>query len=272
MANIVSDYSDGIPRVSACLLDPRGEVIFERDAQRVYYSASTIKLGVMIAAMQLVDAGELDLRQTMTSTQTFLSGVAGAGEYTFDPEETDPGMAPLGEDMELLEVIRRMIVVSSNEATNMIASLVGVDRVTEAFASCGALQTKMERIFGDYAALNDGRSITTTAYDLAKTMHAVTSGQAAGVESTKVMVEILEQQEFPRIGTAVKAVRPEMTWGSKSGSVTGICHDVAFFHEGSHTAEAYSFAVCTRAFGKEQGTEAIKAMSSFLLQTREFKV
>lgn len=270
MANIVSDYSDGIPRVSACLLDPAGQVVFERDAHRIYYSASTIKLGVMIAAMQLVDEGVLDLNQPLISTQTFLSGVEGAGPYTFDPEETDLGMAGLGEEMTLLEVIRRMIVVSSNEATNMVASLIGVQRVTQAFASCGATQTKMERIFGDYAALSEGRSITTTAYDLAKTMHAVISGNAAGAASTKIMIEILKEQEFPRIGTAVKAERPDLTWGSKSGSVTGICHDVAFFHPGQSFVDSHSLAVCTRAFGKEQGTESIEALSSMLLQTREF--
>lgn len=270
MANIVSDYSDGIPRISSCLLDARGNIVVERDSARVFYSASTIKLGVMIAAMQMVDAGELNLGQPMVSTQTFRSGVPGSGDYTFDPEEVDPGMAPLGETMDLLEVIRRMIVVSSNEATNMIAQLIGVSRVTEAFVSCGTRSTTMGRIFGDYAALNAGLSIETTAYDLAKTMHAVISGQAAGPQSTKIMVEILQEQEFPQIGTAVSQVRPDFSWGSKSGGVTGISHDVAFFHPRGQVQKAHSLAVCTRAYTREQGNEAIEAAASMILQTREF--
>lgn len=270
MASIVSDYSDGIPRISSCLLDAQGQIVVERDSARIFYSASTIKLGVMIAAMQMVDSGELALDQRMISTQTFLSGIPGAGAYTFDPEEVDAGMAPLGETMKLHEVIRRMIVVSSNEATNMIAQLIGVSRVTEAFKSCGTRNTVMGRIFGDYAALNAGLSIETTAYDLAKTMHAVISGQAAGPQSTDIMVQILKDQEFPRIGTAVAQLHPAFSWGSKSGGVTGISHDVAFFHSGDHVGNAHSLAFCTRAYTREQGNEAIKAAASLILQTREF--
>jgi beta-lactamase class A len=56
----------------------------------------------------------------------------------------------------LREVLRRMIVVSSNEATNMAVELVGLDAVREALAVCGAPSSKMERLFGDLEGLARG--------------------------------------------------------------------------------------------------------------------
>ncbi|WGM20445.1 class A beta-lactamase-related serine hydrolase [Paenarthrobacter sp. OM7] len=269
MDSIISDYSDGIPTVSSCLIDPHGRIVAERDAEKVFYSASTIKLGVLIAAMQLVDSGQLNLDQPMVSTQTFVSGIEGAGPYTFDPEEVDPGMAPLGETMPLREVLKRMIVVSSNEATNMVAQLIGIETVTAAFASCGTRNTSMGRLFGDYAALNEGLTITTTALDLARTMHAVTSGRAAGPESTRLMIEFLEQQDDRVIGAVVAELQPGARWGSKSGSVTGIYHDVAFIVRGRDAADAHSLAICTRAFHEPQGRESIQAVASGMLQVTD---
>lgn len=267
--NVVSDYSDGIPSISYCLIDGAGAVVAERDAHKVYYSASTIKLGVLIAAMQHVDAGKLDLEQPVISTQTFVSGIAGVGEYTFDAEECDAGMAPLGESMPLREVLRRMITVSSNEATNMAAALIGVDAVTAAMRSCGAAQSVMGRLFGDYAALNAGRSITTTAYDLAVLMRSVVSGTAAGTSSTNFMLEVLRAQEYKHIGASALAIDPQVDWGSKSGGVTGISHDVAFVNTTGNVAEAHVLAICTRAFTREEGEANVERAAHLLLRVNQ---
>lgn len=265
MNNVVSDYSDGIPSLSLCLIDPQGNVVAERDAHKEYYSASAIKLGVLVAAMQRVDAGTLDLDQQLVSTQTFSSVIPGAGEYSFDPEEVDPGMAPLGQNMSLREVLRRMIVVSSNEATNMVAQMIGVDQVTEAVAEIGAKNTVMGRLFGDYAALKAGRSITTTAFDLALLMRAVTTGAAAGKASTEFMLEVLQAQQYQYIGAVVSALNPKVQWGSKSGTVTGISHDVAFIAPDGDIAASYVLAICTRAFTEEEGAEAVRSVAALTL-------
>ncbi|MBJ2119471.1 serine hydrolase [Arthrobacter sp. MSA 4-2] len=260
--SIVSDYSDGVPHISYCLITFDGEVIAESGADTPVYAASTIKLAVLIAALRAVDAGKLRLSQQLSSRLTFRSSAPGGGTFSFeqDPDETDDGMPPAGRPVSLREVLRRMIVVSSNEATNMAVELVGLDAVRGALAVCGASSSKMERLFGDLEGLAAGLTQQTTARDLTAIMSAIVTGRAAGRSSTRFMVELLRAQEYSLIGPALPA---EARWGSKSGWVTGIRHDVAFVqpYGGTDPMGGFILAVCTRAYGEAEATTAIGALS-----------
>ncbi|MHA7263452.1 serine hydrolase [Arthrobacter sp. TMN-37] len=258
--SIVSDYSDGVPFISYCLTTLDGEVTAENGADDPVYAASTIKLAVLIAAMRAVDAGRLRLSQQLISRRTFTSSAPGGGTFDFEPGEIDDGMPPAGRQVSLREVLRRMIVVSSNEATNMLVELVGLDAVREALAVCGAGSSKMERLFGDLEALEAGLTQQTTARDLTVIMSAIVTGRAAGRSSTRFMVELLRAQEYSLIGPALPA---EARWGSKSGWVTGIRHDVAFVQPcaGTDPTGGFILAVCTRAYGEAEATAAIGALS-----------
>lgn len=168
--------------------------------------------------------------------------------------------------MPLREVVRRMIAVSSNEATNLVVELVGLPAVNAALRRCGAVSSKMERLFGDLEGLAAGLTQETTAADLGAVMAAVINGRAAGPESTRLMLEFLRAQEYGVIGPALPG---GTDWGSKSGWVTGIRHDVAFVQPSG--TDGYIFSVCTRAYGEYEATAAISALSviAWDLCTRE---
>lgn len=256
---VVSAYSDGVAVISYCLLDKDGAVLAERGADTKFYAASTIKLAVLVAALRMVDGGLLSLEQTLASRHSFPSRIPAAGEFSFVPDEIDAGMPPVGEPMPLRDVLRRMITVSSNEATNMTVALTGFDAVNEALRICGAASSKMERIIGDVAALEAGFTHEITARDLAAVLRAIVGGQAAGPDSTQLMIDFLRAQEFGIIGLAV----PAADWGSKSGWVTGIRHDAAFLVPGGGTrADSCILAVCTRAYEEDAAEEAIQAVSA----------
>lgn len=247
------------PTIAFSLLDEQGQSVASRASDRVFYAASTIKLGVLIAAMQQVDAGELYLESTLESKHEFVSRIAGAGTFAFVPDEIDHGMPPVGQHMSIREALHRMIVVSSNEATNMLVEILGFDAVNEVFAATGAQATKMTRMIGDYAAREAGFTHVTTAADLAKIMRAIVTGEVASAESTAVMLGFLQDQEFPVIA---EALGTDATWGSKSGWVDYIHHDVAFVRfEGGPTQY---LAVCTEGLWVDQATEAIRAIASQL--------
>jgi beta-lactamase class A len=74
------------------------------------------------------------------------------------------------------------------------------------------------------------------------------------------VLDLLRAQEYSLIGPALPAAA---RWGSKSGWVTGIRHDVAFAQpcEGSDPSEGFILAVCTRAYAEEEATTAIAALS-----------
>ena len=260
---ITSDYSDGVPTISYCLTDMAGQVLAERNAGVTFYSASTIKLAVLVAAMRAVERGELSLDQPVVSTHTFTSGAGSREQFSFDPEEYDAGMPPEGSTTTLGTVLGRMITVSSNEATNLALQLLGFPAVNAALAFCGADESVMERLIGDIDALRAGLTHRVSARDLARIMHTIVTGKAARADLTEMMLGWLRAQEYPVIGTEVQAVASGSGWGSKSGWVTGIQHDVAFVvPPGDPLSAGYILAVCTRGYEEADAAEAIRTVAA----------
>lgn len=255
---VSSAYSDGVPQISFLALGAAGRVLASRSPDTVFYAASTIKLAVLLAAARQVDAGRLSLRQPVTVKDSFPSRVPGAGDFRFDADETDAGMPPAGAAIELAEAMGRMVYASSNSGTNLVLELTGMDAVADALQLCGAESSRLERLISDHAARDAGFTHETTAADLVRIMRTIVSGAAASPASTRFMLEQLRRQQHPVIGTAV----PHGTdWGSKSGWVDGIHHDVAFV--GTPGEErSYVLAVCTRGYGQDEAMEAIRAVAS----------
>jgi beta-lactamase class A len=239
-----------------------GNVLAERCADARFYSASTIKLGVLLAVIRAVERGELTLDQQLASTHTFTSAAGNGAAFSFDPEEFDGGMPPTGTLLPLREVLSRMISVSSNEATNMAVGLVGLAAVNAALQACGAASSRMERLIGDLDALAAGLTHEVTARDLVALMRAIRGGSAAGPEHTDLMLGWLAAQEFPIIGAELDTAGVGAAWGSKSGWVTGIQHDVAYIVTADCGSSAgYLLAVCTRGFDDADASEAIRTVS-----------
>lgn len=255
---VFSHYSNGVPGISYLAMDSGGQVLASRGPDDVVYSASTIKLAVLVAAMRQVDSGLLGLDQPVMVKDRFPSLIPGAGDFTFHDDEQDPGMPSAGNAVTLAEALGRMVFASSNSGTNMVLELTGMETVAEVLHFCGAKSSKLERLISDHAARDAGFTHLTTAADLVRIMRAITSGAAAGPESTRFMLEQLRRQEHPVIGAAL----PMGTdWGSKSGWVDGIHHDVAFVGPPGGP-DSYVLAVCTWGFEQRQAVEAIESIAA----------
>jgi len=250
-------HSDGVPVVGFQVRRAGGEVLASRDADADFYAASTVKLAVLAAAARALDAGELSLEQEVASTDTFRSQVPGAPDYRIEPDDLDPGMPPPGTLMPVGLVIERMVVVSSNEATNMVIDLVGLDACNRALGDAGAAASVVGRRYSDLAAEARGDSHRTTAADLAALMSAVVTGRLAGPERTAWMLDLLGRQTDRQLTAAVPDDVPH---GSKSGWVDGIRHDVAFV--GEPGPDALVVAVCTRGYDEPQAEETLKALGA----------
>lgn len=252
--------SDGVPAVSFQVTDRAGTVLAERAPDREFYAASTVKLAVLVAAMRAVDDGTLALDQELTSMHRFTSAAPGGSEFRMDEDDLDSGMPPEGSPISLHDVLWRMVAVSSNEATNMAVGLVGLDAVADAFALCGAGRSAMQRLICDLEGRASGLTHRVTAGDLAAVVRAVITGRAASPKSTDVMVSMLEAQQIAYLGDGL----PEGTrFGSKSGWVQGIQHDVAFVAPSGDLEgpETYVIAVCTRGYQEDDAAELLAAVS-----------
>ena len=263
----VTRYSDGRPVVAYVLLDEHGRSVAERNADVIFYAASTIKLAVLLAVMCAVDAGEVALDETLLCAHRFSSGVH-APDFTMAPEDADPLYPAAGSRLPISELLGMMISRSSNEATNVLVERIGLSAVADALQQRGASSSKMERRFGDVAAADAGLTNEISARDGARIMRCIVAGASTTPNSTGFMRGLLIGQEHLRIGAVVPA---GIMWGSKSGDVAGIEHDVAFVGDTKASGAARSvhyLAVCTRGYDPEQGRELIQSTASALLAGR----
>jgi beta-lactamase class A len=258
-------HSDGVPVVAYRIARASGEVLAARNDDLDFYAASTVKLAVLVAAARALDAGAATLDETCTATRTFTSQVPGAGEYTIEPDDVDAGLPPDGTPMPLGDVIERMIVVSSNEAANMVVERVGLPAVHQALSDAGATSSVFGRKYSDLAAEQAGASHRTTAADLCLLMSALVTGSLAGPGRTAWMCELLGRQTHRQLTAAVPAPGEPgaVPFGSKSGWVDGIRHDVAFV--GEPGPGALVIAVCTRGYAEQPAEETLKSLGALTL-------
>jgi beta-lactamase class A len=218
--------SDGMVSVVARVCgedEPR--VSIDPDAR--HYSASVMKLPILVAAHRLAERGALDLDRLVRVRNEFASQCPGQ-RFSLDPgEDSDPETwAALGTEVPLRDVLHRMVTVSGNLATDLVLDEVGVAEVATVLAEAGCSQrTAIVRGIEDYAARDAGIDNLITADDMARLLVALAEGRLAGPEASAACEATLRAQEY-RAG--IPAGLPGgLVVGNKTGWIDGVNHDVA---------------------------------------------
>lgn len=266
LGGFTTAYSDGVPVVSYALVDHDGRILRQYDAERPYYSASTVKAGVLVAALREVQSGAWSLDDEKEVTHEFASILPEAGRFVMASSETDQGLGVPGDIVTRARVMERMITVSANCATNILFEDLGTEKVAQVFIDAGVPDTGMDRPYSDAAGKDAGVTNRASALGLARLMASLVRGELLNPEWTEYAKELLRQRENPQI-SAVSADIGAKTGatvdsGSKGGGIDGIAHDFAFVEL---NGTMYSLAICTRAYTYEQGAAAIRAIASALL-------
>jgi len=206
----------------------RGQSLYI-NADTSFHAASTMKVPVMIEIFRRVDAGEIALDQGILLVNQFGSIVDGS-PYSLDPaEDSDSAMYhQAGKRVTLRELLERMIVRSSNLATNAVIAIAGGEQVTATMRNLGARAIQVRRGVEDGKAYALGLNNTTTARDLAIIMASVEEGKAASPASCAAMREILLRQEF---NDEIPAGVPKgVEVAHKTGQITATLHDAAIIY------------------------------------------
>ena len=251
--------------ISFAVGNARGELLAGHRPDAQYYAASTMKLAVLLAAGRGLKAGTLDWTATYPWTRTF-TGVDGH-PFRLTGDHLDPEFPPESTPVPVTDLLEAMISRSSNEATNMLMREVGLPAIEGVLRDFAVNSTRIERLIGDEAAEQRGLSNITTARDLVTLMHATANGwegpcaTSLGLETTRFFQEILKAQRTAPIGRALPA---GTVWGSKSGEVPGIRHDVAFVGDPG-AKDCQYLSICTRGYTEEAADEAIAALVTALM-------
>ncbi len=150
----------------------------EVNGDKVYPTASIIKLPILIALFQAVDAGTIRLDETLTMTRDVIVG--GSGEIQD---------LPPGSKFSLLDTATKMIVTSDNTATNMIIKRMGgIQVLNTRFRSWGLQKTVMRKMLPDLKGTN-----TTTARELVQLLAMLDQQQLLSSQSQGQVINILQR-------------------------------------------------------------------------------
>ena len=221
-----------------------------------FHAASTMKVPVMIEVLRAVDAGRLGLDQRILLVNRFHSIVDGS-PYALDAgEDSDSSVYRLiGARVPIRELLERMIVRSSNLATNTLIALVGAAQSDSTARALGATHMRVLRGVEDGKAFAAGMNNTTTSADLAALLIHVERGDALSPVSARLMKEILLRQAFNEaIPAGVPAGTPV---AHKTGSITGVLHDAAIVYPRGRAP--YILVVLTRSIPDARVAESLIA-------------
>jgi len=193
------------------------------------HAASTMKVPVMIELFRQAERGALSLDQPVLLVNQFGSIVDGSPYSVSPADDSDSLMYQrVGHRVPVRELIERMIVRSSNLATNAVIALADPARVTATARALGAARIRVLRGVEDAKAYERGLNNTTTAADLAALLAALATDRAASPTSCAAMRDILLRQEF---NDAIPAGLPAGTSvAHKTGQITAVLHDAAIVY------------------------------------------
>ena len=194
-----------------------------------YHPASTMKLPVMVALVRAAESGALALDDRVILENRFRSIVDGSPYTLVREEDSDPALYDrVGAPISLRELNHRMIVRSSNLATNALIERLGADSVTRVAAALGADGVIVRRGVEDAKAFAAGLNNVATARGLGRLLAAIERGTAASAAGTAVMRTTLLAQEFnDEIPAGLPAGTPV---AHKTGWITGQTHDAAIVY------------------------------------------
>jgi beta-lactamase class A len=147
------------------------------NGDKSFPAASTIKLPILMALFQAVDAGQVRLDETLSVRGDLIAAGSGTLQYS------------RGAKLSVLQTATKMIAISDNTATNMIiARLGGKNPLNSKFRSWGLKKTVIRRQLGDFKGLN-----TTSPADLVRLSALIAKRQLLTESSRNKVLDILNQ-------------------------------------------------------------------------------
>lgn len=238
-----------------------GEEILIREKE-TFHAASTMKVPVMIAVFKQAAAGRFSLSDPVMVKNTFKS-IVDNSEYRLHPEDDSEQdlYHQAGTQRPLSDLVCRMIIKSSNLATNIVIELVGGQYVTQAMRELGAKDIQVLRGVEDGKAYRAGLNNTTTAYDLMLIFEKMAQGATVSPAASKEMINILLDQRFNSIIPAQLPAGVKVA--HKTGEITGVRHDagIVFLPDGRR----YVLVLLSKELeSAEEGAQAMAAVSRMI--------
>lgn len=152
----------------------------------VFFSASVIKVPILVSVFRKIDEGKFSLDDSFETKSE--DWAAGAGWMQFQPAGTSHTVE---------DYLTMMITQSDNVATNALVRLVGgPDYVNEVARSMGATNTMLYQKVSSAQAIIPSLDNRTTPRDMTTMLEQISTGNAASEESCRDMIDIMGQNHL----------------------------------------------------------------------------
>ena len=200
-------------RVGVYIKDLETGRTWEYNADRLFPSASLIKVPIMAAVFEKMRLGAFTLDTQIKLTRR--ERVGGSGSLKWVRE---------GTSLSVMEIIYKMITESDNTATRMLIDYVGMDYLSVAFRE---LDLEHTNITQEGMSLKSGRVARenyTTAREMASLLERIYAGELVNRESSEFMLDVMKHTKSR---SRLRRGLP-LGWeiGHKTGLLRKACHDV----------------------------------------------
>lgn len=187
---------------------------------RMFHAASTMKTPVMIEVYKQAAAGKFSMSDSILIKTEFNSIVDSTFSLTPTDDSETELYAMVGKKWPISDLVYKMIILSSNLATNLLIELVDAKNVTQSMRDLGANEILVLRGVEDGKAFRAGLNNRTSAYDLMLIFAKIGEGKLTGSDE---MMKTLLDQKFNEI---IPANLPsDVKVAHKTGWITGLNHD-----------------------------------------------
>lgn len=213
------------------------------DGGTLYASASTIKLPILVAFFQDVDAGKVRLDEMLTLKSEMIADGSGDMQYK-----------KVGTPFSALDVATKMMVISDNTATNMlIERLGGKAALNQRFQSWGLTTTAIRNRLPDVEGTN-----TTSPKELANLLSVVNRGNLVSLPSRDRLLSIMQRNEINNL--LPQGLGTGASIAHKTGNIGSLLADAGIVD--LPTGKRYAIAVLVkRPFNDLAAQELIQQIS-----------
>ena len=134
-----------------------------------------------------------------------------------------------GIEMTLLDLVKLMIIVSDNTATNIMINRLGIENVNKTLCSFGCEKTRLNRLLFDSAASKKGIKNYITAGEMGMLLEKLWRGEVVSKEVSRQMMDILLDQRLNgKLPFFIDSMGVDIA--HKTGEDDGITHDVGVIY------------------------------------------
>jgi beta-lactamase class A len=185
---------------------------FAYHSDRLFPSASMVKIPIMAAVFQRVQDGKIALDRIVTMRGS--DQVSGSGLIKAQPA---------GSQFTVAQLMELMVTRSDNTAANMLINLAGIDYLNSYFKRIGLKNTNLSRRMMDFKYRRKGIENYTTPQDVSKLLEKMYKRTFINAQVSDRCLALLKLQ---KVKDRIPRKLPEdVVVAHKTGLERAVCHD-----------------------------------------------